>query len=348
LQGQERGAEVINLDEIRRPGRLVPLAMAGAIGVSAALPLVQVAIIALGLVPQVKGGDRWLWAIVATCCYLPLHLRHVVYAVRGARPPGALWTLTAMAVVIFGALPLVGLGWLYALSSLAVSALLLLRPPLSPLIFASLVAAPLPLAAAFGSPQWGPYYALSVAWRSVPFALIWLAGAIRELDTTRQVLAGKAVEQERLRIDTELHRTLGCALEEIAERGAAAIASASQSAPRAARDLCELVAGARQTLAETRRMARGYQQPLLRSELDTAVALLKAAGIDVQILIRDHDLLDNADDTVKSQLRHAVAELLQADAAYSCAITVSAERGRIRLDIRSDRAGPAATEAAAG
>lgn len=345
VDSQHSTPEVSTLDATRPTSRLVPLATTGAIAVSAALPLVQISIIMLGLVAQVSGGSKTMWSIVATACYLPLHMRHVIYVVRGARPPGAYWTLAAMAVIILGALPLVGLGWLWALSSLAVSALLLLPAPWSGLAFLALVLAPIPLSFVFGEGKFGAYFAFAVAWRSVPFVLVWLAGAIRELEATRQALAGRAVEQERLRIDAELRRTLGAGLEEITDRGAAAISSASSS--RAERELRELVAGARRTLADTRRMARGYQTVLLRSELDTAITLLAAAGIDSRVVVGDPELLETVDERLKTALRDGIAGLLQDRRARTCAITMSAECGRIRLAVSSEHAEPAVTEVAA-
>lgn len=340
-----REREAAGLDAVGGTTRPVKLAAAGAIGVSLALPLIQIVQIAFELVVSIGGRAEAIWAVVATALYLPLHIRHVVYAVRGLRPPGAMWTLAAMAVIILGALPLVGIGWLWGLSSLAVSALLLLRPPWSVMVFGALVAAPMLLAAAFHDTRAGPYFSLAVAWRSAPFVFIWLAGAIRELTAARQAAAGRAVEQERLWIDAELRRTLGGALEEIAGHGAAAGAAAGRSIPEAEAELRELVAGARRTLAETRRMVRGYQQASLRAELETAAALLAAGDIRARIEAEDPRLLDTVDEGLRAALRHEIAGLLQDGSTRGCVFSVSGGRGVVRLEIRADGAEPVVAEA---
>jgi two-component system sensor histidine kinase DesK len=346
---QERTAEVVSLDEMRSSSsRLVPLAGVSAISVSVALPLVQIMTVALGLVNEVKGGDKWLWTLLATAIYLPFHLRHVVYAARGARASGARWTLTVMALVIFGALPLAGIGWLWAFSSLAVSVLLLLRPPWSTLCFVALVAAPVPLAFVFDDARLGPYFAMAVVWRSTPFVFIWLASAIRELENARQALVGTAVEQERLRIDAELRQTLGAGLQEIVDRGTAASASASRSTPAVEGDVRILVAGARSTLAQARRMVRGYQQVQLRSELDTAVALLSAAGIEARVVAIDLDLVGTVDETLTTTLRSGIAALLQDGKVRACVLTVRSDGGKAGLHIQTELVHPIITEVSEG
>jgi hypothetical protein len=113
------------MNKITRRARLPGLVQWAAVAVSIALPILEIAKITLSSPPI---GGNGLLALVATTCYLRLHLRQVVYALRGARPPGARWTLTAMAIIILGAVPIIGLGWLSALPSLAVSVLILLRP----------------------------------------------------------------------------------------------------------------------------------------------------------------------------------------------------------------------------
>src|SRR5262249_45214641 len=114
------------LSEREQVGGFIRLAPAAAVGCSLVPPLLALAPIAAGWPPS--PGHAPL-ALVATACYLPLYVRHVWYAARGSRPAGAGWTLLAMAVVILGALPLIGTSWLISLHSLAVFVLILARPP---------------------------------------------------------------------------------------------------------------------------------------------------------------------------------------------------------------------------
>jgi hypothetical protein len=186
------------LKERRQVGGFIRLATAGAVGCSIVLPLLELARIVAGWTP---GRGHATQALLATACYLPLHVRHVWYATRGSRPVGAGWTLTAMAVVILGALPVIGTSWLTSLHALAVSVLIVVRPPWSLIAVAGLVAATTPLAIAFGDPQWAAFSTVSVVWRGAAvFVLVWLVGATRRLEQARLLLAEQALARERRRI----------------------------------------------------------------------------------------------------------------------------------------------------
>jgi two-component system, NarL family, sensor histidine kinase DesK len=179
------------LTEGRQSDGLIRLAAAGAVACSIVLPLLELARIATGWTPG-PGHGHAAPAFVATACYLPLYVRHVRHATRGTRPAGARWTLLAMAVVIIGVLPVIGTSWLTSLHALAVSALIILRPPWSLLVVAGLLAAPAPLAIAFGDPQWAAFAAISVGWRGASvFVLVWLVGASRRLQDARLELASR-------------------------------------------------------------------------------------------------------------------------------------------------------------
>jgi two-component system, NarL family, sensor histidine kinase DesK len=272
------------LTERRQPDGPARLAAAGAVTCSIVLPLLELARIATGSVPSPGHAAA---ALVATACYLPLQVRHVRHATRGTRPAGARWTLLSMAVVIIGALPLIRTSWLTSLHALAVSALIILPLPWSLLAVAGLLAAPAPLAIAFGDPQWAAFSAVSVAWRGASvFVLVWLTGATRRLQEAQLALAEQA---------------------------------------------------------EARRTIRGYQQLSLRAELDGAVALLAAAGIQTRLVLPGGDLPESVDAAPRAALRAAVARLLHDGAARDCSIVVTRQDGRVRLELRADGTEPAMT-----
>jgi signal transduction histidine kinase len=327
------------LKERQQVGGFVRLATAGAVGCSIVLPLLELARIVAGSSPSPGHAAQ---ALVATACYLPLHVRHVWYAARGSRPAGAGWTLTAMAVVVLGALPVVGTSWLASLHALAVSVLIVVRPPWSLLAVASLVAATAPLAVAFGDPRWAAFYTVSVVWRGAAvFVLVWLVGATRRLEQAQLLLAEQALARERLRIDGELRRTLGAALEAIAARGRRASLLAAEDGATLEEELRALVQGSREALAQARRTIRGYQQPSLRAELHSATALLTAAGIKTRLELPRGELPDTVDAAPRAALRAAVARLLRNNAARHCSIVVTRQDGRVRLELRADGIGPA-------
>jgi two-component system sensor histidine kinase DesK len=337
---------VVRLQAQQQSTQLVRLATAGAVASSVVLPALELARIATASVPTAGHGATAV-ALVATACYLPLYVRHVWYGLRGRRPAGAGWTLAAIAVVILGAVPVVGTGWLPTLHVLAVSVLLTVRPPWSLLAVAGLVAATAPLAIAFGNAQWAAFTTATVMWRGAAvFVLVWLVGATRRLHAVREVLAEEGVARERLRIDGELRRTVGTALEAI-------IASAQRVNMLAGRDLAmlkdelrALVTGARRALADARRMISGYQRLSLRAELDSAASLLTAAGIQTRLELPAGTLPELLDAAPRATLRAFIARLLRDDTVRHCTILVTRADGRVRLELRCDGSDPAATQVA--
>jgi two-component system, NarL family, sensor histidine kinase DesK len=281
--------------------------------------------------------DRWRWitfstpdgviAVVATVLYLPLHLRHVAYGLRGERAPHAALSLTAMTIVI--ALAALVMPWGVMLASLALSILIVVPWPWSVVPFVAVVASPL----GYGlhlDPAWpvgtSAYLSFSVALASVPlFVVVWLVAATRQLHAARAALSDLAVVGERIRIDGELGRTVGAALETIVEESGRAERLMDQPG-RAEPVLRSLVMRSRETLARGRRTVGSYQQATTRSQLDAATTLLAAAGVDAQLVVDDPALLNLIDDRVTLQLRSLVARLLR-DGPSRCAIEIEGAPG---------------------
>jgi two-component system, NarL family, sensor histidine kinase DesK len=310
-------------DALGGPARL---ATWGAIAICLALPLID---LWRWIAYSTTLIDRWGWvttdaavAVAATVLYLPLHLRHVAYGLRGERAPHAAWSLPAMTVVIGVAALVIGPPWAVMLASLALSILIVLPWPWSIVPFTAIVAAPL----AYGlhlDPAWPvgttAYLSFSVALVSVPlFVVVWLVAATRQLDAARAALSDLAVVGERIRIDGELGRTVGAALETIvAESGRAERLIDQPGQAEAA--VRSLVMRSREALAHGRRTVGSYQQVTVHSQLDAATTLLAAAGVDAQLVVEDAALLSVMDDRVTSQLRSLVARLLR-DGPSRCAI----------------------------
>ncbi|MFC5825949.1 hypothetical protein [Nonomuraea insulae] len=346
--------------EFWRSDRVLRLAPVAAVACSALLPLLQVT---LAFSYQGSDSRNGLWSMAATAAYLPLHLRHVWYAAHAVRPPAALWTFTAMAVIVLGVTPLAGNMWPRSYAGLVVSALLVLPAPWSYVIFVTLTAVAAPAALLLDLPwRSAPWLAFSVmCGGGALLLLVWLAAALTRLQTAREVLAQQAVAQERRRIDDDLRRTLGSALESIAARGERATAELARGAPAEsargvpadlersapagpargvpaglAEELSGLADDSRRTLAEARRRVRGYRQPSLRAELETAATLLSAAGVETRLELPRLGIPETIPPQPRAALRATVTRLLRADGAGACTITVTVANGRVLLKVRAD------------
>jgi two-component system, NarL family, sensor histidine kinase DesK len=271
----ETGRVVTRLIALPRPTPL-GLATAGVVAGNIGLPTVELARIGAGWTPS---PGHAVEALVATACYLPFHVRHVWYAVRGARPPGGGWTLVVMVAVVVGALPVIGTSWLIACSPLVVSVLVVVRPPWSLPAAAAVGAAPVTITYAAGAAEWAPYYTAAVIWQGASlFVLVRLVGVAGRLHAARLALAAEAVARERLRIDEELQRTLGAALAAILDTGGRAGRLAHTDPAGAAEALKSLVDGSRAALAQARRTVSQFQDVALRAELRAAIANLLRDG----------------------------------------------------------------------
>ena len=321
---------VVTVEDRARSSRSERLVTAGALVYSSIFSLVQ-----LGIVIEYPGrAEDGTWVVVATACYLPLYLRHVHRAVHGRRPPAARWTLAALAAVVTAAVPAVGVNWLPVFAVVVVSAVLVLPWPWSLVVASVVVVAQAPLAIALDGPlpDAASYYVFTVCWRaSAMFVPIWLLGAVRQLQATRQLLAADAVVRERVRLDDELRRTVGAALDSIVARGERVVADGEPPAS----ELRELVNDSRRAMAESRRLIRGYQRPALASELDTAATLLTVAGIRTRIERPPEGLPDTIDPAVRSALRTAIAAVLHDDKARSCVIAITWQEGSVHVELRT-------------
>lgn len=251
-----------------RLGSRLPPALA--VIACAEFPVLELAGVAVGATP-----GALLPAALVTAAYLGPFLWIVVGAVRGRRPAGAWWGVAAIAAVFLVAVPLLPDTPLPVFPALAVSAMLLVPPVWTPPVLLGLAAATVPLAVAAGVPVLELWYPREVLWLS---ALVALVAAARRLEQARRDLADQALLRERLRIDDELRGTVGAALGDLVRR-AEGLAAAGRAGDGPARgELAELVVAARRTLAQARRLVRGYRRRTLRAELETAATLLAAAG----------------------------------------------------------------------
>ena len=99
---------------------------------------------------------------------------------------------------------------------------------------------------------------------------------------------------------------------------------------------------ARRTLADVRRMLGRYREVSLRTELDTAVTLLKAGGVTARLVLpAAEDVPESAEEATRAALRREVASLLRDGAPSAPVVIVVGRRdGRAAVEVRADEAAP--------
>lgn len=312
-----------------RSSRLVRWATVGAIGYVIAIPALDIWYHVLELL-WLSGGVmlsvNQVIGVAIILGYLPLRIHQVWYALRGRRPPAAGWTLGAIVIGSVAAAALLAPRLLGSIAvGLAMSVLIVVRPPWSFVIFGGILVG-LPVVVLWqGGDQTGALFA-TTTWtlKALPvYLLVVLVGAVRQLDTTRDTLVQLAIARERLQVDGRLQDVVGTALAEIASGGDRAGLAAVRDPRLADGEVRVLVGRSRRALARARRMIRGLHDASLDNEVDTAAALLSAAGIRTSVTNPAAGLGTALDSSLRSTLRDNVARLLHDDSVRSCVIAVT-------------------------
>jgi signal transduction histidine kinase len=203
------------------------------------------AAVEVGRVGLAGDTGQTLFAIAAASAFMPLHLWHLAYGVRGERPPHSGATLAVMAAVHIAALVVIGVAWSFMLAVLATSALVVLRPPWSLGVLAACVVAP--LIVTWAEPGGGLVFDASAAYlmyavlfrAAIQFAMVWLVAAVHQLGASRTALAAEAVLEERARLQLEVRASLErhlAGLRDAARRARGALATPGVAQPLVALD----------------------------------------------------------------------------------------------------------------
>ena len=311
---------------------------AAAIGVNIALSAIDVW--RLHYLAVAPGAIRA--ALIALAVAIPLHIRHVIFGIRGERPPAGAFTLVTLAIVHVIALELVGHAWIFQFASLAVSILIVVPGAAGVGLAAAVVLSPLVLVGtqwtAVQPPEIGVYLTFALTWRSVTqYVPLRLMAAIRALDVAGRELETRAVVQARVRIDAELRAGVASALDQIVTRGDDASEIAAHDPSRAQAELEKLVHDSRRALAQARRVVAGYRHSSIRAELEAAAALLEASGASVHIAVAEGVALDSPDQNATSAIRASLARALRDEPNAFYRIEVSRDgEGSLAISLSSD------------
>jgi signal transduction histidine kinase len=247
--------------------------------VSTMLAAVEVGRVGLG-----GSTTKTVVAIVATIAFMPLHLWHLSYGVRGERPPHSGPTLAVIAVIHLVALVVIGVPWCFMLAVLATSALVVLPTPWSLAALAACVLAPLVTTWAapsgdVGTSSSAAYLMYAVLFRAaIQFAIVWLAAAAHQLAASRSALAADAVMEERVRLQREVRASLEqhlSGLRDASRRARAALGTPGVAQPLVALD--GVIAQANDALGDLRAIVAENRAVHLESSADsTAMALVRS------------------------------------------------------------------------
>lgn len=200
--------------------------------------------------------------------------------------------------------------------------------------------------------------ALALSWQAVPgvSVLLVVAGAtfmvtvfvgidlvtvrfwdlVQELDEARELAGELAATRERLRFSADLHDIQGHSLQAIAMKGQIVerlIGIDNDASRKHAADLTML---ARTGLTDTRRIAHGYREVGLVTEIDNAVELMRATGINVRVYGDPSAIAPPLQQPFGALVREGTTNILRHSRAENCELTVDVDNGRVRVRLGND------------
>jgi two-component system sensor histidine kinase DesK len=160
-----------------------------------------------------------------------------------------------------------------------------------------------------------------------------------ELTRARTDLARLAVSEERLRIARDLHDILGQRLSAVSLKAELAARLVERDPTRAAAEMGEVAAVAREALSDVRETVSGYRALTLATEIETARALLIAAGVSVEVACGGDPLPEPLDECAGALVREAVTNVIRHAGAGRCAIQIGRESGAVVVEVRDTGTG---------
>ncbi|QES49032.1 sensor histidine kinase [Streptomyces venezuelae] len=154
----------------------------------------------------------------------------------------------------------------------------------------------------------------------------WLVKTVWELDRSRELGARLAVAEERLRFGRDMHDVMGRNLAVIALKSELAVQLARRGRPEAVDQMVEVQRIAQESQREVRDVVRGYREADLAVELDGARGVLRAAGIDCRVELRDRrELPAPVQSALGWVVREGTTNVLRHGDARSCVIRLAPE-----------------------
>ena len=284
--------------------------------------LITVGVAAAAMLTSLQFEDYLSMAAVAVCAAATFVVVQRTPALGGQstaspRIPLAIMAVAAVVLVAGGATN--NALWAVVLVTTAVATLIPLRWCLAAAVAAA------GLAAALGTPAVETLVlGLLIAFMAFTVQLsAWLLRIVTELDATRDAAAALSVAEERLRFSRDLHDVVGRALSAIAVKSELAATLARRGDDRAAAQMDEVRILAQESMADARKLVRGYRSIDVASELDGARSLLSAAGIATELVGETSMLDERAAEAAAWVVREGVTNILRHSEATYCRIELT-------------------------
>ncbi|WP_020666989.1 sensor histidine kinase [Amycolatopsis nigrescens] len=277
-----------------------------------------------------------------------LQLRHSLAEARGTRPKYGALTFLVLALAVYLPLPWFGWSWAGMQVYVIVSAPMAL-PRRFGLVLSTLSLLSLPLQGdgwtTLQHDEFGLFlyqatrgaltYAIAAG---ALYAVTRLLRLVEQLQAARVGLAQLAIGRERLRVSRDLHDLLGQSLSAVALKGelAARLLLADPDTARA--EIESLTEVARGALRGVREVTSDQHRVSLRSEVDSARALLSAAGIEAMIEVDLPELSAGLEDVLGWAVREGATNVLRHSTADTCEIRAARRAGLVYLEMLNNGA----------
>lgn len=314
-----------------------------------AVGVVSVVFVSIGLIalldvlllPDLGAGEAAL-AVAGVVLLLLTQLRWYVHDVDRPRFPAGYAILGVQGLLVFLPLLVFGDAWLGTTGFLAGNVLLLPRTLPAWTSFGLVV-----LGAAAVQYVYAPRLAavlytaiVTLATGLAVYGLSRLVALVTEVRCTRSEIARLAVLRERLRFARDLHDLLGYSLSAITLKIELTHRLLEKAPKEASDQLLEVLEISRLALSDTRTVARGYREMSIEEECDSAVSVLTAADIAVQVDCDHTDLPVQVSTVLATVLREGVTNLLRHSKAKHCELTIRQTRDRASLELVNDGVPP--------
>lgn len=312
------------------------------------LPYLVIPVVYVAVDGSDVGSEAGLWvlALPVAIAAVSLQLHHSLAVAAGRKP--AAWPVTFGALLILCAGPAAwfGVNWQGTLLLIVASAFLLL-PRTAAAVIGILVLA-LDLVWSLTTVQldsWtqAVYFTAYITLAVPGFGLaipVAVAGAraLSEAEETRLELTDQVIVGERTRVARDLHDLVGHSLAAVSLKGDLALRLLTDQ-PRAARDeIAGLTDLARTALHGVRDVARHRPAVSLSAELDSARALLTAAGVAVEVRTSPERLPSDDEEVLAWAVREGATNILRHSDATATTITIEASNEGAVLTVENDGA----------